>query len=89
VGPPRRRRKGGGDDDEKTSSMMSGSAAPGAGKRQARNSSVRMSAVELPPLLNEVLQEKFVQRKRGDLRQGLSLVHVSAQPEPFLTQNTP
>jgi len=25
----------------------------------------------------------------GDQRQGLTLVHFSAQPEPFLTQNTP
>ena len=25
----------------------------------------------------------------GTLRQGLTLVHFSAQPEPFLTQNTP
>jgi len=25
----------------------------------------------------------------GAVRQGLTLVHFSAQPEPFLTQNTP
>ena len=71
MGPPRRRRKGGGDDGDEKASSMSGSAAPG--KRQVRHSSgisaaARYSAVELPPLLNEVLQEKFVQRKRGDLR---------------------
>ena len=27
--------------------------------------------------------------QRNAVRQGLTLVHFSAQPEPFLTQNTP
>jgi hypothetical protein len=34
-------------------------------------------------------REGGVARGAGAGRQGLTLVHFSAQPEPFLTQNTP
>ena len=41
-------------------------------------------------VLNLFVDEIIVETLENDnLGQGLTLVHPSAQPEPFLTQNTP
>jgi beta-phosphoglucomutase-like phosphatase (HAD superfamily) len=39
--------------------------------------------------LERNLTQKTVQLESEGMRQGLTLVHFSAQPEPLLTQNTP
>ena len=40
-------------------------------------------------LVSEMDQLEAYRRREEGSRQGLTLVHFSAQPEPFLTQNTP
>ena len=45
-----------------------------------------------PRTMDQIFTEVFgrqFQLSSVDPRQGLTLVHLSAQPEPFLTQNTP
>jgi len=47
-------------------------------------------AVQLARIARTLVPDVLVREEHDvAVRQGLTLVHFSAQPEPFLTQNTP
>ena len=72
----------GDDDDEEGGGGGSGGSGSGAGRGGVPEQPEGYSA-DLPP------PEPLHPSVEKDAGQGLTLVHFSAQPEPFLTQNTP